>query len=278
MTNLIIDVAQLAGKLAQGEKVVIVDCRFDPLNHEAGPQVYAAGHIPGAHYAHLENHLSASDKTGGGRHPLPLPDEFTALMQRYGVDADTLLVCYDMGDLTAASRLWWTARYYGLANVAVLNGGMAAWKAAGQALDALVPASGNGNFLAVANPSMRVDFQEVCCGEQRPTLVDARDPPRYSGAFEPIDPKGGHIPGAINIPWRTSLAETGLLQSPEAVRLRWQSMFSGKTSPILYCGSGVTACVNLLALEVAGLHGARLYPGSWSDWCLLGGAVVTGNN
>lgn len=277
MTNLIIDVAQLAEKMANGEKVVIVDCRFDPLNHQAGPQVYALEHIAGAHYAHLEDDLCARNKAGGGRHPLPSPDEFNALMRRYGVDADTLLVCYDMGDLTAASRLWWTARYYGLANAAVLNGGIGAWKAAGQAVDSKLPAAGNGNFEAVANPSMRVDFQEVCYGEHRPTLVDARDPPRYSGEFEPIDPKAGHIPGAINIPWRTSLAENGLLQSPEAIRLRYQELFAGKTPPILYCGSGVTACVNLLAMAVAGLPGARLYPGSWSDWCLLGGAVVTGN-
>ena len=278
MTNPILDVAQLAAELAKGGKVAIVDCRFDPLNHAAGPKVYAAEHIPGAHYAHLEDDLCAKNKIKGGRHPLPSEDEFNALMRRYGVDADTLLVCYDMGDLTAASRLWWTARYYGLANVAVLNGGIPAWKAAGQAVDSKVPAAGNGNFVAVANRSMRVDFQEVCYGEHRPTLVDARDPPRYSGEFEPIDSKAGHIPGAINIPWRTSLGEGGLLQSPEAMRTRWKSLFSEKSPPILYCGSGVTACVNLLALEVAGLQGARLYPGSWSDWCLHGGAVVTGNN
>lgn len=277
MTNLIIDVAQLAEKMANGEKVVIVDCRFDPLNHQAGPQVYALEHIPGAHYAHLEDDLCARNKAGGGRHPLPSPDEFNALMRRYGVDADTLLVCYDMGDLTAASRLWWTARYYGLANAAVLNGGMAAWKAAGHAVDALVPAAGNGNFAAVTDPSLRVDFSQVCCSEQHLTLVDARDPPRFTGEFEPIDTKAGHIPGAINIPWRTSLGETGLLQNPQAIRQRWQALFAGDTPPILYCGSGVTACVNLLALDVAGLHGARLYPGSWSDWCQHGGAVSTGN-
>ena len=278
MSNPLIDVAQLAEKMEHGAKVAIVDCRFDPMNPAAGKQAYLAGHIPGAHYAHLENDLSAQDKSSGGRHPIPSPGEFTALLARYGVDSDTLLVCYDAGDLTAASRLWWMARYYSLANVVVLNGGFAAWTAAGQAIELTAATPANGYFVASANPALRVDFDAVCYGEHRPVLVDSRDPPRYSGEVEPIDPQAGHIPGAINMPWRASLGSDGLLQSAEAQRLRWQALFEGKSAPVIYCGSGVTACVNLLALEVAGLEGARLYPGSWSDWCQHGGAVATGLN
>jgi thiosulfate/3-mercaptopyruvate sulfurtransferase len=278
MTHALLTVAELAEKIADGAKLSIVDCRFDPMNPAAGQQAYLAGHIAGAHYAHLEHDLSAADKTTGGRHPIPTQSEFTALLGRYGVDADTLLVCYDAGDLTAASRLWWTARYYGLANVAVLSGGLPAWLAADQQLESIVPAICKGRFEAVANPDLRVDFAAVCYGEHRPTLVDSRDPPRYSGEVEPIDPRAGHIPGAINIPWRTSLGDNGLLRGEEETRQRWQALFDGKSAPILYCGSGVTACVNLLALEVAGLQGARLYPGSWSDWCQHGGAVATGLN
>lgn len=194
MTHAVITVTELAQKLTDGAKLCIVDCRFDPMNPAAGQQAYLAGHIPGAHYAHLENDLSAADKTTGGRHPIPSPEEFTGLMARYGVDADTLLVCYDAGDLTAASRLWWTACYYGLANVAVLNGGVSAWLAAARTLESSVPATGNGSFVAVANPDLRVDFDAVCYGEHRPMLVDSRDPPRYSGEVEPIDPQAGHIP------------------------------------------------------------------------------------
>lgn len=277
MTHAVITVAELAEKIADGAKLSIVDCRFDPMNPAAGQQAYLAGHLPGAHYAHLEKDLSAADKTTGGRHPIPSQAEFTALLSRFGVDTDTLLVCYDAGDLTAASRLWWTARYYGLANVAVLNGGVAAWLAAAQPLETSVPATGNGSFVAVANPALRVDFAAVCYGEHRPTLVDSRDAPRYSGEVEPIDPQAGHIPGAINMPWRsTSLGANGLLRSAEELHQHWQPLFEGQSAPILYCGSGVTACVNLLAIEVAGLQGARLYPGSWSDWCQHGGAVATG--
>ncbi|MBF7731570.1 sulfurtransferase [Pseudomonas sp. N040] len=276
MSSPVIEVAQLVEAMARGAKLAIVDCRFDPLNPAAGEQAYRTGHIPGAHYAHLENDLAARDKSSGGRHPIPSVDEFTALMARYGVDADTLLVCYDAGDLAAAARLWWTARYFGLARVAVLNGGYAAWLAANQASVTTPAAAGNGTFSATPNPAMSVDFAAVCYGEHRPLLVDSRDPPRFSGEVEPIDMQAGHIPGAINLPWRLSLGDNGLLRSAEEMRQRWQPLLKGQAAPILYCGSGVTACVNLLALEVAGLQGARLYPGSWSDWCQHGGAVATG--
>lgn len=278
MTHAVIAVAELAEKIADGAKLSIVDCRFDPLNPAAGQQAYLAGHLPGAHYAHLEKDLSAADKTTGGRHPIPSPEEFTALLSRFGVDADTLLVCYDAGDLSAAARLWWTARYYGLANVAVLNGGVSAWLAAAQTLQTSVPATGNGSFVAVAHPALRVDFDAVCYGEHRPLLVDTRNVLRFTGEAEPVEPKAGHIPGAINMPWTESLGSNGLLLGAQVLRQRWQPLLSGKSAPILYCGSGVTACVNLLALEVAGLPGARLYPGSWSDWCQRDGAVATGTN
>ncbi|CAN7309959.1 sulfurtransferase [Pseudomonas sp. LjRoot71] len=277
MTHPVIEVAQLSALLANGTKLAIVDCRFDPMASDAGRQAHLAGHIPGAHYAHLELDLSAADKSAGGRHPIPTEGEFTALLQRFGVDADTLLVTYDAGDLAAASRLWWMARYFGHDKVAVLDGGIAAWVAADQQVEPGAVAAGNGTFAANIDPALCVDFQAVCYGEYRPVLIDSRDPPRYSGEVEPIDLHAGHIPGAINMPWRESLGETGLLRDAEAQLARWQPLFADKPAPILYCGSGVTACVNLLALELAGLSGARLYPGSWSDWCQRGGVVATGN-
>jgi thiosulfate/3-mercaptopyruvate sulfurtransferase len=277
MENPLMEVAQLAERLASGVKIVMVDCRFDLQDAAAARQAYLAGHLPGAFYADMESDLSAADKSSGGRHPLPTPDEFTALLRRYGVDADTLLVCYDGGDLAAASRLWWMARYFGLARVAVLNGGIRAWSAT-MPLETEVPAPGQGRFVAVANPAMRADFEELSRGESALLLIDSRNPQRFSGEVEPVEPRGGHIPGAINMPWTQCLGRDGLFLSAQELHARWQPLLEGQPEPVMYCGSGVTACVNLLALEIAGLPGARLYPGSWSDWCQRDGAVATGPN
>jgi thiosulfate/3-mercaptopyruvate sulfurtransferase len=275
MTYPVIEVAQLAELLASGRKIAVVDCRFDPMAPEAGRQAYLAGHIPRAHYADLEDDLSSKDKSVGGRHPIPSASEFTALMNRYGVDADTLLVAYDAGDLAAASRLWWMARYFGHGAAAVLNGGLAAWLAQQQIVEPGPVPSAEGAFVAHPDPALRVDYDSVCAADHRPPMIDSRDAPRYSGAVEPIEPRAGHIPGALNMPWRESLGTNGLLRDADAQRARWQPLFAGQAAPVLYCGSGVTACVNLLCIEIAGLKGARLYPGSWSDWCQRGGAVAT---
>jgi thiosulfate/3-mercaptopyruvate sulfurtransferase len=157
--------------------------------------------------------------------------------------------------------------------VAVLDGGMAAWQAAGLPLKT----TGEGNFAACVDHSMRVDFEDLRDPDNRPPLIDARDAPRYAGTEERVEPLAGHIPGAVNMPYQESLGPDGLLLDAEAQRDRWQRLETGNQLPVVYCGSGITACVNLLSMELAGVKGARMYPGSWSDWCQQGGEVATGN-
>ena len=268
----VITVTELAAMIADGDKIVVADCRFDPFAPEAGAAAYAQGHIEGAHYLHLMRDLAGPVGETGGHAPVPTPEDFTALMRRIGLDSDSLLVAYDGGGLAAASRLWWLARYFGHARVAVLDGGMAAWQAAGLPLKT----SGEGNFTASIDHSMRVDFEDLRDPDNRPPLIDARDAPRYAGTEERVEPLAGHIPGAVNMPYQESLGPDGLLLDAEAQRARWQWLETSNQQPVVYCGSGITACVNLLSLELAGVKGARMYPGSWSDWCQQGGEVATG--
>ena len=269
----IVTVTELAAMIADGDKIVVADCRFDPFAPEAGPVAYARGHIEGAHYLHLMRDLAGPVGETGGHAPVPTPENFTALMRRIGLDSDSLLVAYDGGGLAAASRLWWLARYFGHARVAVLDGGMAAWQAAGLPLKT----TGEGNFTACVDHSMRVDFEDLYDTDNRPLLIDARDAPRYAGTEERVEPLAGHIPGAVNMPHQESLGPDGLLLEAEAQRDRWQPLVTSNQLPVVYCGSGITACVNLLSLELAGVKGARMYPGSWSDWCQQGGEVATGD-
>ena len=269
----VINVTELASMIANADKIVVADCRFDPFAPEAGPAAYARGHIEGAHYLHLMRDLAGPVGETGGHAPVPTPENFTALMRRIGLDSDSLLVAYDGGGLAAASRLWWLARYFGHARVAVLDGGMAAWQAAGLPLKT----TGEGNFTACVDHSMRVDFEDLRDPDNRPLLIDARDAPRYAGTEERVEPLAGHIPGAVNMPYQESLGPDGLLLDAAAQRDRWQPLVTSNQLPVVYCGSGITACVNLLSLELAGVKGARMYPGSWSDWCQQGGEVATGD-
>jgi len=269
----VITVTELAAMIADGDKIVAADCRFDPFAPEAGTAAYAQGHIEGAHYLHLMRDLAGPVGETGGHAPVPTPEDFSALMRRIGLDSDSLLVAYDGGGLATASRLWWLARYFGHARVVVLDGGMAAWQAAGLPLKT----TGEGNFTACIDHSMRVDFEHLRDPDNRPLLIDARDAPRYAGTEERIEPLAGHIPGAVNMPYQESLGSDGLLLEAEAQRDRWQWLEAGDQTPVVYCGSGITACVNLLSMELAGVKGARMYPGSWSDWCQQGGEVATGN-
>jgi thiosulfate/3-mercaptopyruvate sulfurtransferase len=272
----VIEADELARILARGDKLVVADCRFDLANPQAGEAAWRAAHIPGAHYLHLERDLSAARASVGGRHPVPEAAAFTALMRGIGVDPDTLLVACDEGSHAYAARLWWLARYFGHAPVAVLNGGIAAWSRAGHPLDAEPVARGNGNFSARIDHGMRLDYAAVRDGRERMTLVDARDARRFEGIEDLVDPHAGHIPGAINMPWLGTLDPQGLLGDAAAQQARWQWLRATGKPPVMYCGSGITACVNLLSLELAGIHDATLYPGSWSDWCQHGGDVATG--
>lgn len=284
MNQPVIGVQQLAGLIQSARPPVVVDCRFNLMDPQAGQSAYVVDHIPGAFYAHLD--LDLSDKSQGlqGRHPLPSAAQFESLMARFRVGANTQLVVYDEGDLSFASRLWWLARYFGHTQVSVLNGGYAAWQAAGLRVDASTPLArpldGEGAFKANTQADMKLDYAEVLAIRTQIPLIDSRDAPRFRGEVEPIDPVAGHIPGAINAPWKDSLGSDGLIKSKAQLLERWQMLMKQesdqKKPPIVYCGSGVTACVNLLSMEVAGIHGARLYAGSWSGWLQNGGEVALG--
>ena len=246
---------------------VILDCRFSLGDPGAGARAYADGHIPGAHYVHLERDLSGPVGEHGGRHPLPEPGEFAGRLARIGIGRDTPVVAYDDNGFAFAARLWWMMKALHYRDVRLLDGGLAAWRSAGGALDTGVPAARPVRPPAVGDYGGTVDMQGVrralAAGAQ---LVDSRDALRFQGIEEPIDPVAGHIPGALNLPWQGATDESGRMldAASQAQRL---SVLDGERELVVYCGSGVTACVNLLALHLAGRDGARLYPGSWSDWC-----------
>lgn len=249
---------------------VIVDCRFDLGNTQAGRTAYESAHIPGAVYAHLDDDLSGEIIPGQtGRHPLPEVEKAVALFSLWGIDESVQVVAYDDKGGGVASRLWWMLRWLGHEAVAVLDGGWPAWQAAGLPVSNRLANVRPRQFNAKPAALGTVDaarVEEVRTGNEY-VVVDSRAPERYRGEVEPIDPVAGHIPGAINIPFPANLA-AGKFLSPEELKERFVNAL-GDTSPekvIFYCGSGVTACHNLLAYAHAGLGDAVLYPGSWSEW------------
>ncbi len=245
---------------------IIFDCRFSLADFALGRQQYQQGHIPGAFHLEMEKDLSGPKGQHGGRHPLPSPEQFTAAMQRCGVNEDTLIIAYDDNRMAGASRLWWLLHYFGHREVRVLDGGIKGWLAAGGILDTDIPTAQPGHFQAKPNPGMTVDLIKHAQDRQDISLIDAREPPRYRGEQEPIDPVAGHIPGATNMPWTQLTNAEGCFVPVEEQRRQWQRL--GKLDdPVVYCGSGVTACVDLLSLAIIGVDDARLYSGSWSDWC-----------
>jgi thiosulfate/3-mercaptopyruvate sulfurtransferase len=248
---------------------VLVDCRHSLAAPEYGRQAYAEGHLPGAFHAHLDEDLSGPVSADTGRHPLPDAEVFARRVGDWGIGPDTQVVAYDDASGAIAARLWWLMRWLGHDAVAVLDGGVAAWLAAGYALDA-TPAAATPVAYAGAPGSGRVITADelgaaLRCGWR---LLDARDAERFRGDVEPLDEVAGHIPGARNQPYMHSLdADNRFLPAPE-LRRRLEAALDG-VSPeraAWMCGSGVTACHALLAMEIAGLPGARLYAGSWSEW------------
>jgi thiosulfate/3-mercaptopyruvate sulfurtransferase len=238
---------------------------------------YEAGHIPGAVFVDLEAEGSSGHGTGGGRHPLPERHDFEEAMRAAGVDRDSLVVVYDDQNGFTACRLWWMLRYFGHDAVAVLDNGLDGW--AGP-LDTGSPSVPRGDFVAgEPRTTARLDYEDVRRLPREVVLLDARRPERYRGEVEPTDPRAGHIPGARSAPWGGNLEESGRLRSPDELRRRFGDLgVHDGAEVVAYCGSGVSACLNLLALEVAGLPGARLYPGSWSDWSTRPDApVATGD-
>jgi thiosulfate/3-mercaptopyruvate sulfurtransferase len=252
---------------------VVVDCRHDLANLSAGREGYCAAHLPGAVFADTETELSGpkrgADGVFRGRHPLPDRDAFIETLRSWGVNDDTQVVAYDAHGGMFAARLWWMLRWVGHEAVAVLDGGMGAWQAAGQPLTADAPAERRGSIAARDSLVSTVDAGQVLAniGSGARTVVDARAADRFRGENETIDPVGGHIPGAKNRFFKDNLQADGRFKDAAQLKADFAPLVSDASKAIMQCGSGVTACHNLLALEVAGMPGAALYPGSWSEWC-----------
>jgi len=272
MTTTLISAADLAARLDTSD-VRVFDVRHDLPNHSAGRQAYDAGHIPGARYLDHETELAAARTGKNGRHPLPDRAQFGALMAAHGVTPQTLVVAYDASGGMYAAHLWWMLRWLGHDRVAVLDGGWQAWTAAGlQVSHEPAPAVQPGQPVEPgAALAGAVDAQAVLDNLSQPsfTVIDARAANRYRGEVEPMDPVAGHIPGALNRPNGENLQQDGRFKTAEQLREEFSRLLAGRepASIVHQCGSGITACNNLLAMEIAGLPGSRLYPGSWSEWC-----------
>ncbi len=253
------------------QSVLVFDCSFDLADPAAGEQAYAAGHIPGAHYLHLEHDLSGPKTGKNGRHPLPERAALVDTLASRGLMRNQQVVAYDAQGGAYAARLWWLLRWLGHDSVAVLDGGLQAWQGAGHKLDTATPARTKGDFKAGPPLAVTVDAHalEQNLSTHERLVVDARSPDRYRGENETIDPVAGHIPGAVNRFFKDNLTNDGRFKPAHTLRDEFKAAV-GATAPehvVLQCGSGVTACHNALAMEVAGLHGYALYPGSWSEWC-----------
>lgn len=247
--------------------LVILDVRHDLKDVETGPRKFKEGHLPGAAHAHVDRDLSSPPRPGTGRHPLPDVDDFIAACSRWGIDDGVQVVAYDDFGGAWASRAWWLLRYYGHRDVAVLDGGLPAWVAAGLPLSTDEPRLAPRRFPARPGSMPTVTTWDLVTRQPR-CLVDARGPERYRGDIEPIDPVAGHIPHAVNVPFAGNTGPDGRFLPPAELRRKYESALAGRDprDAAFYCGSGVTAPHDILAMEVAGLPGAALYPGSWSEW------------
>jgi thiosulfate/3-mercaptopyruvate sulfurtransferase len=249
---------------------VIFDCRHDLAKPDAGVQDYAKAHIPGARFLHLDRDLAAPPNGRKGRHPLPDVQTFMRTLGSAGVDATKQVVAYDDKTGVYAARLWWMLRWLGHENVAVLDGGYAKWIKEGHALTNAVPEAAPAQFTGRPR-AMSVDADDVLHSLGRPgrMLLDARSAERYRGENETLDPVGGRIPGSINRFFRENLDAGGCFKPAADLRQAYTALLGGlpPDAVVHSCGSGVSACHNLLAMEFAGLPGSRLYPGSWSEWC-----------
>jgi thiosulfate/3-mercaptopyruvate sulfurtransferase len=265
MSSTLIDPEDLRARLGDAAWVV-VDCRYDLRDVEAGFRAYLEAHVPGAQFADLKRDLSGPPVTDRGRHPLPTPEALTKLFGRMGIDAAATVVAYDDAGGGFAARLWWLLRFMGHQAVLVLDGGWQAWLAAG------LPSRGGAEvrspavFRGSPRQGWRVSLEDV---PKASLLVDSREPARYRGEIEPLDPVAGHIPGAVNRYWRDNLDGEGRFRSPRELSAEFAHLAGGvpPSEMVFYCGSGVTSCHNLLAMAHAGLPPGRLYAGSWSEWC-----------
>ncbi len=259
------------GDRLHDEELRIADCRFYLANPAQGPSEYERGHIPTAKYFSIEDDLTGA--SGPGRHPLPDPTEFADRLRQFGIGNEHTVIIYDDGSSTSAARMWWMLRSLGHQRVAVLDGGWTAWSSEPRSVTSEVPVWEPAELKLAVQWSGTVTGDEVAAA-QGLLLVDSRAPARYRGDEEPIDPVAGHIPGAVNVPYQDNNAEGGLFLAQEDLKQRF-SMIAQESDVVFYCGSGVTACNNILAAEAAGYSDTLLYEGSWSDWCARGGEVAT---
>ncbi len=265
----LVPTAELARRLDDPDWC-IVDCRFSLVDTGAGEKAYREGHIPGARYAHLDSDLSGPITESSGRHPLPDSKDLVQTFGRWGIGSRIQVVVYDDAGGAYAARLWWLLRWLGHAAVAVLDGGWDAWLRGKYPVTTKVPEDADRTFRAAEALEywLAADSIQTGLDSGEMTLVDARAPERFRGIEEPIDPIAGHVPGAINRPYALNLSEDGRFRSPAELRQAFEGLLGGRPASqmVHMCGSGVTACHNILAMQIAGLSGSSLYAGSWSEW------------
>jgi thiosulfate/3-mercaptopyruvate sulfurtransferase len=270
MEKLLVTTAELAQHLDDPDWVVF-DTRHDLMDPARGRKLYAEGHIPGAYFLHVDEDLAGKKTGANGRHPLPDLQEFAHRMNGRGVTPARQVVVYDDMSGNFAVRLWWMLRWLGHDKVALLDGGIPLWVKEGRPLAKEVPPPRKGEFVARPHLGWTVDLPFIERFREDPAikLVDARAAERFAGLQEPVDPVAGHIPGAVNRFWKENLTPDGRFKPADELRREFDAMLAGQTpaQTVHMCGSGVTACHNLFAMELAGLPGGRLYPGSWSEWC-----------
>lgn len=267
--GLLIDAATLAEHL-DDPAWCIVDVRHQLADVAYGEAAYVAGHIPGAVFLHCDRDLSGPMNGHNGRHPLPDPQRLAARLAALGIGSATQVVVYDDSQGMIAGRLWWLLRWLGHERVAVLDGGLQAWLAAGGQLATAIRKPVAGTFVpALRDLAVDADYVSAFLQTSRMHLIDARSPDRFRGENETIDPVGGRIPGAVNRFFRDNLQADGRFKPAAELRAEWLAVLAGRMPEqvVHQCGSGVSACHNILAMEIAGLHGSRLYGGSWSEWC-----------
>ena len=275
MYPLLITAAQLQALTQSGQNVAVLDCSSDLMKPELADSMFESEHIAGALQAHLDRNLSAhhdADAVNGGRHPLPAREKVAAWLGSQGIGNTTQVVVYDRNAGNYCGRLWWMLKWLGHDAVAVLDGGLQAWKAAGGAIasgPAQAPAA-PAQFAVKAPLRQLVMIDSVVAQLGRPaqTVVDARGAPRYRGEVEPLDPIAGHIPGALNRPFTDNFTADGFFKSPNVLKAEWEQVLSGRSASTVvhHCGSGVSAVPNLIAMELAGFGPTALYAGSWSEW------------
>ncbi len=270
MEKMLVSPEELAAHLDDPTWVVF-DTRHELTDPARGPAAYAAGHIPGAYFLHVDHDLAGHHTGSNGRHPLPEPSDLAAKLNERGVAPDTQVVIYDDMGGNYAVRLWWMLRWLGHDRVALLDGGWPRWQGEQRPVSTALPAPRAGSFEPKRKLGATVDasFLERFSTDPSIRLIDARAAERFRGEQESIDPVAGHIPGAVNRFWKSNLEADGRFKSAEKLRAEFEMVLGAVPAAqvVHSCGSGVTACHNLFAMELAGLDGARLYPGSWSEWC-----------